>query len=101
MWGGEKYTRKETELTKLETKIEHNLETHKKKVSFFEQNNNCPTCTQPIDERFKQTQIYEGKKKINELEEGLQKLFAEIENTKGKIKEMDAINQRLNDLNIS
>ena len=101
MWGGEKHTRKETELTKLETKIEHNLETHKKKVNFFEQNNNCPTCTQPIDERFKQTQIYEGKKKINELEEGLQKLFAEIENTKGKIKEMDAINQRLNDLNIS
>jgi len=101
MWGGEKHTRKETELTKLETKIEHNLETHKKKVNFFEQNNNCPTCTQPIDERFKQTQIYEGKKKINELEEGLQKLFAEIENNKGKIKEMEAINQRLNDLNIS
>ena len=101
MWGGDKHNRKETELTKLETKIEHNLETHKKKVSFFEQNNNCPTCTQPINERFKQTQIYEGKKKINELEEGLQKLFAEIENNKGKIKEMEAINQRLNDLNIA
>ena len=101
MWGGEKHSRKETELTKLETKIEHNLETHKKDVSFFETNDNCPTCTQPIDERFKQTKIYEGKKKINELEEGLQKLFTEIEKTKGKIKEMDAINQRLNDLNIS
>ena len=101
MWGGEKHGRKETELTKLETKIEHNLETHKKDVSFFETNDNCPTCTQPIDERFKQTKIYEGKKKINELEEGLQKLFTEIEKTKGKIKEMDAINQRLNDLNIS
>ena len=101
MWGGEKHSRKETELTKLETKIEHNLETHKKDVSFFETNDNCPTCTQPIDERFKQTKIYEGKKKINELEEGLQKLFTEIEKTKGKIKEMEAINQRLNDLNIS
>ena len=101
MWGGEKHGRKETELAKLETKIEHNLETHKKDVSFFETNDNCPTCTQPINERFKQTKIYEGKKKINELEEGLQKLFTEIEKTKGKIKEMDAINQRLNDLNIS
>jgi DNA repair exonuclease SbcCD ATPase subunit len=101
MWGGEKHGRKETELAKLETKIEHNLETHKKDVTFFETNDNCPTCTQPINERFKQTKIYEGKKKISELEEGLQKLFTEIEKTKGKIKEMDAINQRLNDLNIS
>ncbi len=70
MWGGEKHGRKETELAKLETKIEHNLETHKKDVTFFETNDNCPTCTQPINERFKQTKIYEGKKKISELEVG-------------------------------
>ena len=30
MWGGEKHSRKETELTKLEAKIEQNKEQHKK-----------------------------------------------------------------------
>ena len=101
IWGGDKFTRKENELHKLESKIEHKLHTHKKDVEFFEHNDNCPTCTQPIDLRFKQTQIYEGKKKISELEEGLQQLSTEMEKTKEKIKEYKAIEKRLNDLDIA
>ena len=76
IWGSEKVFKKEKELDKLETKIEHKLSKEKKDVEFFEKNDNCPTCTQPIDLRFKQTQVYEGKKKISELEEGLTQLTA-------------------------
>ena len=100
IWGGEKILGKEKELDKLETKIEHKLEKEKKDVAFFEQNDNCPTCTQPIDLRFKQTQIYEGKKKISKLEEGLQQLAAEMGKTQEKIKEYKAVEKRLNDLDI-
>ena len=53
--------------------------------TFFENNDSCPTCTQPIDLRFKQTEIYEGKKKISELEEGLQKLSAEMGKTQEQL----------------
>ena len=49
MWGADKYTRKSKELDKLETKIEHKLDREKKDVEFFENNDNCPTCTQPIN----------------------------------------------------
>jgi len=101
IWGSEKVLKKEKELDKLETKIEHNLETHKKDVSFFETNDNCPTCTQPINERFKQTKIYEGRKKISELEDGLQKLTAEMGKTQEQIKQYKAVEKRLNDLDIS
>ncbi len=101
IWGGDKFTKKEKELDKLESKIEHKLNTQKKDVAFFENNDSCPTCTQPIDLRFKQTQIYEGKKKISELEEGLQQLSTEMNKTKEKIKEYKAIEKRLNDLDIS
>jgi len=101
IWGGEKVFKKENELNKLESKIEHKLEREKKDVQFFEQNDNCPTCTQPIDLRFKQTQIYEGKKKISKLEEGLQQLTAEMGKTQDKIKEYKAVEKRLNDLDIS
>jgi len=101
IWGSEKVLKKEKELDKLETKIEHNLETHKKDVSFFETNDNCPTCTQPINEKFKQTKIYEGRKKISELEDGLQKLTAEMGRTQEQIKQYKAVEKRLNDLDIS
>ena len=41
------------ELEKIETKIETNLERHNQNIKFFSENDNCPTCTQPIDEDFK------------------------------------------------
>ena len=100
IWGSEKVFKKEKELDKLETKIEHKLEKEKRDVEFFEKNDNCPTCTQPIDLRFKQTEIYEGKKKISELEEGLQKLSAEMGKTQEQIKQYKAVEKKLNDLDI-
>ena len=101
IWGSEKVFKKEKELDKLETKIEHKLEKEKRDVEFFEKNDNCPTCTQPIDLRFKQTEIYEGKKKISELEEGLQQLSAEMGKTQEQIKQYKAVEKKLNDLDIS
>jgi DNA repair exonuclease SbcCD ATPase subunit len=101
IWGSEKVFKKENELNKLESKIEHKLSKEKKDVEFFENNDNCPTCTQPIDERFKQTQIYEGKKQISKLEEGLQQLTAEMGRTQEQIKQYKAVEKRLNDLDIS
>ena len=101
IWGGDKFTRKSKELDKLETKIEHKLDREKKDVEFFENNDNCPTCTQPIDLRFKQTKIYEGKKKITELEEGLEQLVKEVDKTNKKIDEYKRIEKKLNELDIS
>ena len=100
IWGSEKVFKKEKELDKLETKIEHKLEKEKRDVEFFEKNDNCPTCTQPIDLRFKQTEIYEGKKKISELEEGLKQLSAEMGKTQEQIKQFKAVEKKLNDLDI-
>ena len=101
IWGGDKFTRKSKELDKLETKIEHKLDREKKDVDFFENNDNCPTCTQPIDLKFKQTKIYEGKKKITELEQGLEQLTKEVDKTNRKIDEYKKIEKKLNELDIS
>lgn len=100
IWGSEKVFKKEKELDRLETKIEHKLEKEKRDVEFFEKNDNCPTCTQPINLRFKQTEIYEGKKKISELEEGLQQLSAEMGKTQEQIKQYKVVEKKLNDLDI-
>ena len=52
-----KYETKLKQLEKLETKIEHNLTTHKNNLDFFEQNDSCPTCTQKIEEKFRDEKI--------------------------------------------
>ena len=101
IWGGDKYTRKGTELSKLETKIETNLSNHKKTLSFFQNNDTCNTCTQPIDKVFKQQKISSEANKISELEAGLTQLTSEIKKNQFKIDEMNNIKDRINDLNIS
>ena len=44
--GKEESDSKLKQLLKMETKIEHNLHSHKKNLDFFQENDNCPTCTQ-------------------------------------------------------
>ena len=39
---------KSKKLSKLESKIQNNLDTHKETLSFFETHDECPTCTQKI-----------------------------------------------------
>ena len=101
IWGGDKYARKGTELSKLETKIETNLSNHKKTLSFFQNNDTCNTCTQPIDKVFKQQKISSEANKISELEAGLMQLTGEIKKNQSKIDEMNNIKDKINDLNIS
>src|SRR5210317_951958 len=101
VWGAEKYTRKSNELNKLESKIETNLSSHKKTLSFFQNNDNCPTCTQPIDEQFKLNKINSEANKILELEQGLTQLTAEMGKTNEKINEYKVVEKKLNELDIS
>ncbi len=59
---------KQKQLEKLETKIEQNLQTHEKNLQFFEENDNCPTCTQQIEDKFKDSKIDYEKKKDSHFE---------------------------------
>ena len=101
VWGGEKHTQRSNELAKLEAKIETNLSNHKKNLNFFNINDNCPTCTQPINPVFKSKKIKQEEYNISKLEQGLKDLNTEIEKTQTKIEEVNKINNQLNKLNLS
>ena len=77
------------------------IDVNKKTLSFFQNNDTCNTCTQPIDKVFKQQKISSEANKISELEAGLTNLSKEIIKTQDKITEYNKIADRLNDLNIS
>jgi len=95
------YETKLKQLEKLETKIEQNLETHKKNLEFFEQNDNCPTCTQKIEETFREEKIVKEKTKVVTLNQGMKDLVAELAKVEGKITEFNGISDKLYENKIS
>ena len=95
------YETKLKQLEKLETKIEQNLETHTKNLQFFEQNDNCPTCTQKIEETFREEKITKEKTKVTTLNQGMKDLVAELTKVEGKITEFNGISEKLYENKIS
>ena len=61
-------------LGKLESQIESNLSKFRKDISFFEHNDNCPTCRQAIAAEFKETELQELLSKTEQCEHGLKQL---------------------------
>ena len=66
----EKAKQTRDELVKIEkylTKMQFNIEAAQKEVRFLTDHDNCPTCSQIIDARFRHQKIQDGKTKIEEL----------------------------------
>ena len=95
-----KVTKKVNQLSKLEAKIENNLNNHKKTLSFFEEHDDCPVCTQNIPSELKDKKITEEKQTIEKLESGLKELTGEIVKVESKVTEMDAVSKKIQDLNL-
>ena len=91
---------KYNQLQKLETKIETNLSTHKKTLEFFQQNDNCPTCTQPIDKQFKEEKCKHEHTTISKLSTGLSKLVEELTKQEEKVVEFGKISNKIQDMSV-
>ena len=89
------YETKLKQLEKLETKIEQNLKTHERNLEFFEQNDNCPTCTQKIEETFRDKKIEQERTVVVTLNQGMKDLMAELDKTETKITEFNGISTKL------
>lgn len=89
---------KVNKLAKLEAKIETNLLNNKRTLEFFQENDNCPTCTQDIDKEFKTEKMAQIGHKINTLDSGLKDLLSEIVKTETQVNEYNAVSQKINDL---
>jgi len=96
----DKIETKRKQLEKLETKIEQNLNTHEKNLKFFEENDNCPTCTQKIQDDFRNEKINFEKTKLNTLNAGMKDLVKELSNVEGKITDLNKISNKMYDINI-
>ena len=96
----EKVEKKLKELSKLETKIETNLKTHERSLKFFEENDSCPTCTQPLEPEFRGEKRAYEKGKITTLNDGMKKLVEEITKVEDKLTNIDKLSKKMYDIQI-
>jgi len=78
------------EFHKMEAQLSNRIDENERQRKFFSENDECPTCTQTIDEELKQVKIKEKTNRIAELKEGIQKLQSQL---KGKETEKDKMNE--------
>ena len=72
-------------LGKLESQIESNLSKFQKDISFFQHNDDCPTCRQSIATEFKEGQIQSLQTKTTQCEQGLKDLEAKLLDEQSKL----------------
>jgi DNA repair exonuclease SbcCD ATPase subunit len=79
----------------LEAKVEANIKKNKKDMEFYEQNDNCPTCQQHIEETFRQTQLDERKTKVETQQKGLKEIESEILKLSERLVQIEKISKHI------
>ncbi len=69
-------------------------------IDFFENNDDCPTCQQHIDEDFKQKSIDEKTVEVENLSKGLQKMSEEMTKIESQIKEYKNTSRKMQKNNL-
>jgi DNA repair exonuclease SbcCD ATPase subunit len=85
---------KENKVKELQTyqgKFQSDIRKLVKDVKFFESNDICPSCSQPITEETKQEHILEGKERAKQLQEALETATTSITKHIEAISQLDVI----------
>ena len=82
-------------LNDLNSQLKTKHRSHKRLIKFFEENEDCPTCQQHIDENHKYTMISKENKKYEKLTVGIKELADKLEATKVKINVINEVNQNI------
>lgn len=79
----------------LEKSIEDNRKKIRNEIEFLQNNDNCPTCKQGIDENHKKEHGAERTEKIKELEDGLKDIDAKVRSISDRLEEISNIQQQI------
>ena len=92
---------KHSKLIGFKAKMEGNVDRLKGQITFYDENDNCPTCKQNISVEHKSNMVDETKKKISEIDEGLNRVTEQINQCIGEIEKVDEVLKKINDLRVS
>ena len=87
-------------ITKLESQIESTVSKYRKDISFFQHNDDCPTCRQTIAIGFKETEIANLSTKAAECEHGLSELEKKLLTEQNKLNSINEVQKKIQALQI-
>ena len=82
-------------LKSIQATLVEKHKSHSIVVDFFENNNDCPTCEQHIDEIFKKDMIFKKQKDVDKFSNGLKELEEELKKSKDRQKEISNITDKI------
>jgi DNA repair exonuclease SbcCD ATPase subunit len=85
-----------TKLITLQSKFEDNVRKLNKEISFYQNNDNCPTCQQAIVSETKDKHVTEKQTKISEIQTATTKLEEELQNVHNRLEEIEKIQKHIN-----
>lgn len=95
----DKVSKSKEKMTEMKTKLTSTLKKHTSDITFYENNDNCPTCHQDIDETFKQTTLTSITQKRSEVEKAMTDLGAMLDGTIARLNEIQTVQATINKLN--
>jgi DNA repair exonuclease SbcCD ATPase subunit len=95
----EKVSSKRTKLIELESQLETKIRSLKKEITFYHDNDSCPTCRQGIDHDFKDSVINDRESKQQEVTDALTKIEEEINTINQRINEITEVNKEITVIN--
>ena len=79
----------------LEKSLESKKANARKTIKFYTENDECPTCTQHIDQAIKREKLDEKEKAIEEVEAALEKLSDELAKTERTLAEISDLQRHI------
>ena len=92
---------KERKLKDLRATLAEKHKSHSSMLDFFNDNEDCPTCKQHIDEVFKEEMMVKQKQEVDKYQAGMDKMKSELSSTKQRLKEIKGIADKFRDNQLS
>jgi len=86
---------KSTKLKDIQSTLVEKHKTHSSMIGFFENNEDCPTCQQHIDEVFKSDMILQKETEANKIQVGMKELKVELDKVSSRKKEIKEITDEI------
>jgi len=92
---------KSTKLKDIQSTLVEKHKTHSSMIGFFENNEDCPTCQQHIDEVFKSDMILQKKTEADKIQVGMKELKTELDKVSSRRNQIKEITDEIRNNQVS
>lgn len=89
---------KRAKLTPMSIQLKSKINSLQETLDFYQTNSVCPTCSQEIDDAVKHSHVSSNTEKIQNINDGLNKLSKQIEEISEREKEISSIHDRIREI---